>query len=132
MVQSAFVRGAQDHAGSLAGLKRFLPTRSTPAPTVAGFQAAKAEFRHRCRRIVATRPLRSDEAPVLETHLVKGVRPKARNEAGQKQINSARERAAADRVETTTGTIGRRHRRSAGEHRSTGEHRSSRGGKHVG
>ena len=29
-------------------------------------------------------------------------------------------------AETTTGTIGRRHRRSAGEHRS------SRGGKHVG
>ena len=27
MVQSALVRGAQNHAGSLAGLKRFLPTR---------------------------------------------------------------------------------------------------------
>ena len=53
MVQSAFVRGAQDHAGSLAGLKCFLPTRCTEAPTVAGFQAAKAEFRHRCRKIVA-------------------------------------------------------------------------------
>ena len=53
MVQSAFVRGAQDHAGSLAGLKRFLPTRSTQAPTVAGFQAAKAEFRYRRRKIVA-------------------------------------------------------------------------------
>ena len=45
MVQSAFVRGAQDHAGSLAGLKRFLPTRCTQAPTVTGFQAAKAELR---------------------------------------------------------------------------------------
>ena len=54
MVESAFVRGAQDHAGSLAGLKRFLPTRCTQAPTVAGFQAAKAEFRHRRRKIVAT------------------------------------------------------------------------------
>ena len=54
MVQSAFVRGAQDHAGSLAGLKCFLPTGCTEAPTVAGFQAAKAEFRHRCRKIVAT------------------------------------------------------------------------------
>ena len=54
MVESAFVRGAQDHAGSLAGLKRFLPTRCTEAPTVAGFQAAKAEFWHRCRKIVAT------------------------------------------------------------------------------
>ena len=53
MVQSAFVRGAQDHAGSLAGLKRFLPTRCTQAPTVAGFQAAKAEFRHGRRKIVA-------------------------------------------------------------------------------
>jgi hypothetical protein len=54
MVQSAFVRGAQDHAGSLAGVKRFLPTRCTEAPTVAGFQAAKAELRHRRRKIVAT------------------------------------------------------------------------------
>jgi hypothetical protein len=54
MVQSAFVSGAQDHAGSLAGLKCFLPTRCTEAPTVAGFQAAKAEFWHRCRKIVAT------------------------------------------------------------------------------
>ena len=54
MVQSAFVRGAQDHAGSLAGLKRFLPTRCTQAPTVTGFQAAKAELRHRRRKIVAT------------------------------------------------------------------------------
>src|SRR6476620_6480101 len=54
MVQSAFVRGAQDHTGSLAGLKRFLPTRCTQAPTVAGFQAAKAELRHRRRKIVAT------------------------------------------------------------------------------
>src|SRR4051794_2664217 len=53
MVESAFVRGAQDHAGSLAGLKRFLPTRGTEAPTVAGFQAAKAELRHRGRKIVA-------------------------------------------------------------------------------
>ena len=54
MVQSAFVRGAQDHAGSLAGLKRFLPTGCTEAPPVAGFQAAKAELRHRRRKIVAT------------------------------------------------------------------------------
>ena len=53
MVESAFVRGAQDHAGSLAGLKRFLPTRGTEAPTVARFQAAKAELRHRGRKIVA-------------------------------------------------------------------------------
>ena len=54
MVQSAFVRGAQDHAGCLAGFKCFLPTGCAEAPTVAGFQAAKAEFRHRRRKIVAT------------------------------------------------------------------------------
>jgi hypothetical protein len=54
---------------------------------VAEFQAAKAEFRHRRRKIVATRPLRIDEAPVVEKHLVKGGRPEARNEAVQKQIN---------------------------------------------
>src|SRR5260370_1142906 len=53
MTQRALVRGAQDHAGRLARLECFLPTRSTEAPTVAGFQAAKAEFRHRCRKIVA-------------------------------------------------------------------------------
>src|SRR5438477_10628236 len=53
VAQSAFVSGAQDHAGRLARLECFLPTRSTEAPTVARFQAAKAEFRHRCRKIVA-------------------------------------------------------------------------------
>ena len=55
MAQSAFVSGAQDHAGRLARLECFLPTRSTEAPTVAGFQALKAEFWHRCRKIVAAR-----------------------------------------------------------------------------
>src|SRR5437879_12881496 len=53
MAQRAFLSGAQDHAGRLARLECFLPTRSTEAPTVAGFQAAKTEFRHRCRKIVA-------------------------------------------------------------------------------
>src|ERR1700751_1240029 len=53
MAQSAFVSGAQAHARRLARLECFLPTRSTEAPTVAGFQAVKAEFRHRCRKIVA-------------------------------------------------------------------------------
>src|SRR6188472_798034 len=38
MTQSAFVSGAQDHAGRLARLECFLPTRSTEAPAVAGFQ----------------------------------------------------------------------------------------------
>src|SRR3954469_4188764 len=61
MVQGAFVRGEQDHAGSLDGLKCFLPTRCTEAPTVAGFQAAKAEFRHRRRKIVATGFGKSEE-----------------------------------------------------------------------
>ena len=51
MIQGAFVSGAQDHAGSLAGLECFLPARRTEAPTVAGFQAAKAELRHRCRKL---------------------------------------------------------------------------------
>ena len=55
MVQGAFVRGAQYHARGMAGLQRFLPTGCTEAPTVAGFQAAKAELRHRGRKIVATR-----------------------------------------------------------------------------
>src|ERR1700758_3941817 len=53
VAQSAFVSGAQDHAGRLARLECFLPTRSAEAPTVAGFQAAKVQFRYRCRKIVA-------------------------------------------------------------------------------
>ena len=48
VAQSTFVGSAQDHAGSLAGLECFLPTGCTEAPTVVRFQAAKAEFRHRC------------------------------------------------------------------------------------
>jgi hypothetical protein len=54
VTQRTFVSGAQDHAGGLAGLERFLPTRCAQAPTVAGFQSAKAKFRQRCRKIVAT------------------------------------------------------------------------------
>src|SRR2546430_13936055 len=53
MTQSPFVSGAQARGGRRPRLECFLPTRSTEAPTVAGFQAAKAEFRHRCRKIVA-------------------------------------------------------------------------------
>src|SRR6267142_1139155 len=53
MAESAFVSRAQNHAGRLARLECFLPPCCTEAPTVAGFQAAKAEFRHRCRKIVA-------------------------------------------------------------------------------
>lgn len=55
MAQSTFVSGAQDHAGRLARLECFLPTGCTEAPTVARFQAEKAELRHRCRKIVAAR-----------------------------------------------------------------------------
>ena len=48
VAQGTFVSGAQDHAGGLAGLECFLPAGRTEAPTVAGFEAAKAEFRNRC------------------------------------------------------------------------------------
>src|SRR5215831_21344769 len=47
------MRGAQDDARRLAGLESFLPTGCAEAPTVAGLEAAKAEFRHRRRQIVA-------------------------------------------------------------------------------
>ena len=43
VAQRAFVGCAQHHAGRLARLECFLPTRGTEAPTVAGFEAAKAE-----------------------------------------------------------------------------------------
>ena len=55
MVESSFVGGAQDHARRLAGFECFLPTGCTEAPTVAGLQASKADFRYRCRKIVAAR-----------------------------------------------------------------------------
>src|SRR5271169_2384953 len=53
IVQGAFVRSPQDHAGRLARLERFLPARRTQAPAVAGPEAGKAEFWHRCRQIIA-------------------------------------------------------------------------------
>src|SRR5262249_46539008 len=53
VVQGAFVSGAQDHTGRLTCLECFLPTGCAEAPTVAGLQTAKAELRHRCRKIVA-------------------------------------------------------------------------------
>ena len=49
------MRGAQDHARRSAGFESFLPTRRTEAPTVAGLEAGKAEFRHRGLKIVAAR-----------------------------------------------------------------------------
>src|SRR5215471_7615531 len=48
VVERALVRGAHDHAGRLTRLQRFLPTGCTEAPAIAGFEAGKAEFRHRC------------------------------------------------------------------------------------
>src|SRR5262249_25099050 len=48
-----FVRGAQHHARRSAGRESFLPTGRAEAPTVAGLEAAKAEFRHGRREIVA-------------------------------------------------------------------------------
>src|SRR5262252_11001584 len=55
VAQRAFLRSAQDHARRPAGFESFLPTGRTQAPTVAGLEAAKAEFRHRGRKIVAAR-----------------------------------------------------------------------------
>src|SRR5437763_1208209 len=53
VAQRAFVRRTQDHARRLARLECLLPARRTEAPTVAGLEAGKAEFRHRCGKIVA-------------------------------------------------------------------------------
>ena len=53
VVEGAFVRSPQNHAGRLARLERFLPARRTHTPAVAGPQAGKAEFWHRRREIVA-------------------------------------------------------------------------------
>src|SRR5262245_20772268 len=47
IAQRAFVGGAQDHARRLARLERFLPTRCTETPTIAGLEPGKAEFGHR-------------------------------------------------------------------------------------
>ena len=55
VAQSAFVRSAQNHAGRLGRLEGFLPSRCAKTPTIAGLEAGKAEFRHRCRKIVAAR-----------------------------------------------------------------------------
>jgi hypothetical protein len=55
VAEGTFVRGPQDHAGRLARLECFLPTGCTQAPTIAGAQARKAKFRHRCRKIIAAR-----------------------------------------------------------------------------
>src|SRR5262245_19968994 len=55
MTQGSFVRGPQDYARCLTRFECFLPARCTEAPTIAGPQAAKAEFRSRCRKIIAVR-----------------------------------------------------------------------------
>jgi hypothetical protein len=54
VVEGAFVRSPQNHAGRLARLERFLPARRTQAPAVAGPQAGKAKLWHRRRKIIAT------------------------------------------------------------------------------
>jgi hypothetical protein len=53
VVEGAFVRGPQDHAGRLARLERFLPARRTQTPAVSRSQAGKAELWHRRRKIIA-------------------------------------------------------------------------------
>ena len=52
--EGTFVSRAQEHARSLTSLQCFLPTRRAQAPPIAGLHAGKAEFRSRCRKIVAT------------------------------------------------------------------------------
>ena len=55
VVEGTFVSSPQDHAGRAARLQRFAPAGRTQAPAVAGPQAAKAEFGHRRRKIIAAR-----------------------------------------------------------------------------
>lgn len=55
MTEGSFVRGPQDYARRLTRLKCFLLAWCTKAPTIAGPQAAKTEFRSRCRKVIATR-----------------------------------------------------------------------------
>jgi hypothetical protein len=110
--------------------------RENDCPHEAASNITVAEFLTRLHTAVPPKretrsTITSLQLPKLGQELMEEVGPKL-GEAVRKQIDFARERAAADRVEATTGTIGRRHRRSAGEHCSTGEHRSSRDGKHVG
>jgi hypothetical protein len=47
--QSSLMGRAQDDSRRLACLESFLPTWRTQAPPITGFEARKAEFRHRVR-----------------------------------------------------------------------------------
>jgi hypothetical protein len=53
--ESTLVRGAQNYTRRLACLERFLPPRSTEAPTVTWVQSWKAECGNWCRKIIAAR-----------------------------------------------------------------------------
>jgi hypothetical protein len=48
--QSSLMGRAQDDSRRLACLESFLPTWRTQAPPITGFEARKAEFRHRVER----------------------------------------------------------------------------------
>jgi len=82
--------GAQHHAGCFVRLKCFLPTWSTQAPTIAGFQTWKAKFRHRRRKVIAARSRKIEElgshqcahsvtAPVLWSRIAAAVAIEARH-----------------------------------------------------
>src|SRR5580692_11288373 len=53
MCERALMGSAQHHARRLAGCMSLLPARRAQTPAVAGFEAGKAEFRHRRRQVVA-------------------------------------------------------------------------------
>src|SRR5262249_56573625 len=55
VAQRAFVGGTQDHARRLPRFERLLPTGCAQAPSVAGLETGKAEFRHRRCKIIAAR-----------------------------------------------------------------------------
>jgi hypothetical protein len=52
VAEGTFVSSPQYHTGRLARLKCFPPTRCTQTPPIAGPQTGKAEFWHRCRKII--------------------------------------------------------------------------------
>src|SRR5258708_8617665 len=55
MLERALVSGSQHDPRRLPGIERFLPTRRTETPAVAGVEAGKAILRNRRRQIVAAR-----------------------------------------------------------------------------
>lgn len=90
MAQGGFVRGPQDYTRGLTRFERFLPAGCTEAPPIARPQAAKTEFRSRCRKIIATRLGKLEKrgshdgadrvtAEVLSTGVAAAVSKKARH-----------------------------------------------------